>query len=92
MKEKFGEFFSSDLYQQFFPKDNSSNLQLKAVLFSHRSNVLQVTDLDHTKISSPIMMSNISDHFPCRVKLEILEDKPKWPKYIHRRSPGYDGI
>ena len=31
------------------------------------------------------MMSNISDHFPCRVKLEILEDKPKRPKYIQKR-------
>ena len=30
-------------------------------------------------------MSNISDHFPCLVKLEILKDKPKRPKYIQKR-------
>ena len=30
-------------------------------------------------------MSNISDHFPYLVKLEILRDKPKPPKYIQKR-------
>ena len=41
--------------------------------------------LDHTNISSSIIMSKISDHFPCLVKLEILNDKPKRPKYIQKR-------
>ena len=30
-------------------------------------------------------MSKISDHFPCLVKLEILNEKPKRPKYIQKR-------
>ena len=30
-------------------------------------------------------MSKISNHFPCLVKLEILNDKPKRPKYIQKR-------
>ena len=30
-------------------------------------------------------MSKISDHFPCLVKLEIINDKPKRPKYIQKR-------
>ena len=41
--------------------------------------------LDHINISSSIIMSKISDHFPCLVKLEILNDKPKRPKYIQKR-------
>ena len=41
--------------------------------------------LDHTNISSSIIMSEISDHFPCLVKLKILNDKPKRPKYIQKR-------
>ena len=41
--------------------------------------------LDHTNISSSIIMSKISDHFPCLVKLEILNEKPKRPKYIQKR-------
>ena len=32
-----------------------------------------------------VIMSKISDHFPCLVKLEILNDKPKRPKYIQKR-------
>ena len=30
-------------------------------------------------------MGNISDHFPCMVKLEIVKDKPKRPQYIQKR-------
>ena len=41
--------------------------------------------LDHTNISSSIIMSKISDHFLCLVKLEILNEKPKRPKYIQKR-------
>ena len=31
------------------------------------------------------MMSKTSDHFPCLIKLEILNDKPKTPKCIQKR-------
>ena len=41
--------------------------------------------LDHANISTAIIMSNISDHSPCLVKLEILKDKLKRPKYIQKR-------
>ena len=41
--------------------------------------------LDHTSIYSSIIMSTISDHIPCLVKLEILNYKPKRPKYIQKR-------
>ena len=40
--------------------------------------------LDHTNISSSIIMSKISDHFPCLVKIKILNDNPKRPKYIQK--------
>ena len=39
---------------------------------------------DDIMVSSSIIMSKISDHFPCLVKLEILNDKPKRPKYIQK--------
>ena len=36
-------------------------------------------------MTSAIIMSNNSDHFPCMVKLKILKDTPKQPKYIQKR-------
>ena len=70
----------------FFQPVAQSDLVLSLIKcsasYSHWSNVQH---LDHANISSAIIMSNISDHFPCLVKLEILKDKPKRPKYIQKR-------
>ena len=42
-RDKFDEFFDLMCTNNFFSKNNSSNPQLKAILYSHWSNVLQVT-------------------------------------------------
>ena len=42
-REKFDEFFDLMCTNIFFSKNNSSNPQLKVILYSHWSNVLQVT-------------------------------------------------
>ena len=47
--------------------------------------VCNSSHLDHTNLSSSIIMSKISDHFPCLVTLKILNDKPKRPKFIQKR-------
>ena len=38
---------------------------------------------DHKNISSSIVLSSISDHFPCIVKVNILRESKKPPKYIY---------
>ena len=44
------------------------------------------TRKDHNNISSSIVVSNISDHFPCIVNVDILRESNKPPKYIYVRT------
>ena len=69
----------------FFPKITLPTRSSKRSCTLIDQMFCKLPHLDHANISSAIIMSNISDHFPCLVKLEILKDKPKRPKYIQKR-------
>ena len=69
----------------FFPKITRPTRSSKRSCTLIDQMFCKLSHLDHASISSAIIMSNISDHFPCMVKLEILKDEPKWPKYIQKR-------
>ena len=77
--------FRSDVCQYFFPKFTLPTRSSKRSLTLFDQVFCKSPHLDHTNISSSIIMSKISDHFPCLVKLELLNDKPKRPKYIQKR-------
>ena len=46
----------------------------------------KVPHKDHKNISSSIVLSSISDHFPCIVRVDILHESNKPPKYIYVRK------
>ena len=70
--------------QEISPLINTLQKENKyaAIVGDFNINLLQITERE--KFSSSIIMSKISDHFPCLVKLEILNDKPKRPIYIQK--------
>ena len=84
-REKFEEFFDLMCTNNFFPKITLPTRSSKKSCTLIDQMFCKLPHLDHTNISSSIIMSKISDHFPCLVKLEILNDKPKRPKYIQKR-------
>ena len=84
-REKFEEFFDLMCTNNFFPKITLPTRSSKKSCTLIDQMFCKSPHLDHTNISSSIIMSKISDHFPCLVKLEILNDKPKIPKYIQKR-------
>ena len=84
-REKFEEFFDLMCTNNFFPKITLPTRSSKKSCTLIDQMFCKSPHLDHTNISSSIIMSTISDHFPCLVKLEILNDKPKTPKYIQKR-------
>ena len=84
-REKFDEFFDLMCTNIFFPKITLPTRSSKRSCTLIDQMFCKLPHLDHANISSAIIMSNISDHFPCLVKLEILKDKPKRPKYIQNR-------
>ena len=84
MKEKFEEFFDLMCTNNFFPKITPPTRSSKKSCTLIDQMFCKLPHLDHTNISSSIM-SQISDHFLCLVRLEILNDKPKRPKYIQKR-------
>ena len=83
-REKFEEFFDLMCTNNFFPKITLPTRSSKKSCTLIDQMFCKLPHLDHTNISSSIIMSKISDHFPCLVKLEILNDKPKGPKYIQK--------
>ena len=84
-REKFEGFFDLMCTNIFFPKITLPTRSSKKFCTLIDQMFCKSPHLDHTNISSSITMSKISDHFPCLVKLEILNDKPKRPKYIQKR-------
>ena len=84
-REKFEEFFDLMSTNNFFPKLTLPTRSSKKSCTLIDQMFCKSPHLDHTNISSSIIMSKISDHFPCLVKLEILNDKPQRPKYIQKR-------
>ena len=84
-REKFEEFFDLMCTNNFFPKITLPTRSSKKSCTLIDQMFCKSPHLDHTNISSSIIMSKISDHFPCLVKLEILNEKPKRPKYIQKR-------
>ena len=84
-REKFEEFFDLMCTNNFFPKITLPTRSSKKSCTLIDQMFCKSPHLDHTNIFSSIIMSKISDHFPCLVKLEILNEKPKRPKYIQKR-------
>ena len=84
-REKFEEFFDLMCTNNFFLKITLPTRSSKKSCTLIDQMFCKLQHLDHTNISSSIIMSKISDHFLCLVKLEILNDKPKRPKYIQKR-------
>ena len=84
-REKFEEFFDLMCTNNFFPKITLPTRSSKKSCTLIDQMFCKSPHLDHTNISSSIIMSKISDHSPCLVKLEILNEKPKRPKYIQKR-------
>ena len=41
---------------------------------------------EQADISASILLSGISDHFPCVVNFKILNKKPRPPRYVYKRS------
>ena len=81
-KEKIDESFDLMCTNSFFPKITLPTHSSKRSWTLIDQMFCKLPHLDHANISSAIIMSNVSDHFPCLEKLEILKDKPKRPKYI----------
>ena len=82
---QFDECFDLMCTNNFFPKITLPTRSSKRSCTLIDQMFCKLPHLDHANISSAIIMSNMSDHFPCLVKLEILKDKPKRPKYIQKR-------
>ena len=78
-RDKFDEFFDLMCTNKFFPKITLPTRSSKWSCTLIDQMFCKSPHLDHANISSTIIMSNISDHFPCMVKLEILKDKPDDP-------------
>ena len=81
-REKFFDLMCTNIFflRLLFLPTAQRNLVLSLIKCSasHRIQITQTFPHQH-------IMSKISDHFPCLVKLEILNDKPKIPKYIQKR-------
>ena len=85
-REKFEDFFDLMCTNSFYPK-----ITLPTRFSKHSCSLIdqmfcKVPHKDHKNISSSIVVSNISDHFPCIVKVDILRESNKPPKYIYVRT------
>ena len=85
-REKFEDFFDLMCTNSFYPK-----ITLPTRFSKHSCSIIdqmscKVPHKDHKNISSSIVVSNISDHFPCIVKVDILRESNKPPKYIYVRT------
>ena len=73
-RQKFEEFFDLMCTNICFPKITLPTRSSKKSCTLIDQMFCKSPHLDHTNISSSIILSKISDHFPCLVKLEILND------------------
>ena len=85
-REKFEDFFDLMCTNSFYPK-----ITLPTRFSKHSCSLIdqifcKVPHKDHKNISSSIVLSSISDHFPCIVKVNILRESNKPPKYIYVRK------
>ena len=86
-REKIEEFFDLMYTNNFFPKISLPTLSSKKSCTLIDQMFCKSPHLDHTNISSSILMNKISDHVPCLVKLEIQTEKTQiYTKARHIRS------
>ena len=87
MKEKnLKDFFDLMCTNSFYPQ-----ITLPTRFSEHSCSLTdqkfcKVAHKDHKNISSSIVLSSISDYFPCIVKGNILRESNKPPKYIYVRK------
>ena len=85
-REKYEDFFDMMCTNNFYPK----------IMFPTRIAARSHSLLDQifckvpckrkADISASILLSGISDHFPCVVNFKILNKKPVPPKYVYQRT------
>ena len=82
-REKFEDFFDLMCTNSFYPK-----ITLPTRFSKHSCSLIDqfFCKVPHKNISSSIVLSSISDHFPCIVKVNILRESNKPPKYIYVRK------
>ena len=85
-REKIEDLFDLMCTNSFYPK-----ITLPTRFSKHSCSLIdqffcKVPHKDHKNISSSIVLSSISDHFPCIVKVNILRERNKPPKYIYVRK------
>ena len=83
--EKFGDFLDLMCTNKLFP-----NISFPTRFARHSCSLLdqifvKTPHKKHVSISSSIIFSNISDHLPCTVNLDISEHTTKQQKYIRTR-------
>ena len=85
-REKYDDFIDMMCTNNFYPKI------MFPTRIAKRSHSLldqifcKVTCKEQADISAAILLSGISDHFPCVVNFKILNKRPVPPKYIYKRS------
>ena len=85
-REKFGEFFDLMCTNNFFPK-----ITFPTRFARHSCSLIdqvfcKTPHKKHVSISSSIIVSQLSDHLPCIVKLGISEKTKKRQKYVRTRA------
>ena len=84
-RENFDKFFHLPCTNIFFTKIAFATRSSKRSCTFVDQMFCKSPHLDRTNTSLSMIMSKNSDQIPCLVKLEILNDKPKRPKYIQTR-------
>ena len=85
-REKYDDFFDMMCTNNFYPKIMFPTRIAKR---SHRlldHIFCKVPCKEQADVSAAILLSGISDHFPCVVNFKILNKRSVPPKYIYNRS------
>ena len=85
-REKYEDFFDMMCTNNFYPK-----IMFPTRIAARSHSLLdqifcKVPCKEKADISASILLSGISDHFPCVVNFKILNKKPMSPKYVYQRT------
>ena len=88
-REKYDDFFDIMCSNNFYPKIMFPTRIAKRSYSLLNQIFCKVPCKEQADISASILLSGISDHFPCVVNFKILNKKPRPPRYVYKISDMY---
>ena len=85
-REKYDDFFDMMCTNNFYPKIMFPTRIAKRSHSLWDQIFCKVPCKEQADVSAAILLSGISDHFPCVVNFKILNKRSVTPKYIYKRS------